>query len=387
MTCAKKFGPGALLVNQETVFNQSTDLGRLISAQSATFGALNREVIDNTELRMNRGQSESFKGAQSEISWEVVIAATASADDGIGFLWWAAGRDYDKLANNSICGRSLQLTRFDRDGLLCEVLNGCIVQNVTYAFSATDLCTITFSGVAASKFELNGIFSGANITWAGTEEDTVTVAGHVNSSYKMLNIVPTYTPTGIYAKCYKADGTFVDTVEIEEVTNNAYILGVNGQTTPPTIDKIILEYNTADIEIESVDIISPADWILKAYVNLNWVTLPVQSAEITLETGLSFGELTVNNAMPSEIVSANNSVTGSFTMYLDDTAEKLFKIDSLPIQIADRNENIIAYVPKAKLNTKPAYELAPDSAASGDFEFTGWAANANNYVLTWTTNI
>ena len=395
MSCAKKFGPGAVLINKETTFNNSVALGIVLPAQSVSVGALNREMIDNTELRQNRGKSEQFLGAQSEIAWEIqVVANWGGTDDTTaeGLLFWAAGRNSDgTLAGNSICGRSLQITRFDRDGLLCEVMNGCIVQSVAYSFNANDLCTITFSGVAASKWELNGV-SGLNIAWPSASGN-ITVSAPSGSifwsSYQMMGTnLPTAKPTGIIAKMYDADGALIGSGSVTNFALGQYnipqiVVAVDGDETTPQIKQILFDFDHENVAYDELSVVAPSDWTATVGLGYSTVNLAAQTCEITLETGLSFGELTVSQPLPSEIISANNNVSGSFTIYLDDSMVRLTGEKKVEFSIKSRTPSASKILINAQITTAPAYELAPDSAASGDFEFMGYSPVGANSVLVW----
>lgn len=394
MSCAKKYGPGAVLINKETTFNLPVELGVLMPVQSASIGALNREKIDNGESRMNRGTSAPFDGAQSEIAWEIQMLMNFSNDtsNGYGMLCWAGGRESDgKLAKQSICGRSLQITRFDRDGLLCEVLNGCLVTNITYSLSANDMCSVTFSGVAASKWELNGIKSGAGLTNISTSATSTTVSNHLRNSYGVMGeTISATTPSGIGVKCYDGDGVLVADGEISDITTTSYVIDFTNIYADSTfsIDSIILNYGTKSVE--SYTVISPADWQCRVYWGDNFEVINPQTVEFVLETGLSFGELTSAKALPSEILSANNTATCSITLYLDDMAETLLQKSWLAVQVYPRGSSPsyqMLNMPQGIITTKPAYELAPDAAASGTIELQGSAEQNNNNVFGWNSTL
>lgn len=394
MSCAKKYGPGAILINKETTFNLPVALGVLMPVQSASIGALNREKIDNNEARMNRGTSAPFDGAQSEIPWEIQVLMNFDNDttSGYGMLCWGAGRESDgKLAKQSICGRSLQITRFDRDGLLCEVLNGCLVQNITYGLSANDMCSVTFSGVAASKWEINGIKSGAGLTSISTSATSVTVSNHSRNSYGVMGeTISATTPSGIGVKCYDSDGDLVADGVVSDITTSSYIIDFTTIHADSTfsIDSILLNYGSKSLE--SYTIIGPADWQCRVYWGDDFETINPQTVEFTLETGLSFGDLTAAKALPSEIISANNSATCSVTMYLDDMADTIMQKNYLAVQVYKRGSSPgyqMLNMPKGIFTSRPAYELASDTAASGTFELQGAAEENNNNVFGWNITL
>ena len=375
MSCFKKYGPGEVFVDREETFNNAVNIVNKCFAHSASIGALNREVIDNTALRTDRGTNQSFGGAQSELTWELVITlkdySQILGNDAISNLFWGAGKDNEEYFHaNSICGRSLQIVRQDRDGLLLEILNGCIVQNVVYSCSLSDKCTITFSGVAATKIELTAPQS--NVVLPGTM-DSVIVEEGCRNTYILLDLAfpaSDHLPSNINIIFIDGDGTTY-TGQVTEISEKNYTCGFDSSF-------------ARDINIESTkfnisgsagndNYISSANWDCIARINNINFKLPAQSLEITIETGLSFGELTAGNAFPSEILSANMNVTGSTTVYLDDFALNLMNTDTCKIQIKNNiNNNIILTLPNCKITTKPAYELATDSAASGDFEFTAF---------------
>ena len=375
MSCSKKYGPGAVYVVKESVANTREAItgAQGLPCQSITIGALSQEKIDNNAVRTDRSQNQSFTGNQAEISWELSItvpnesAVSTGIPEGLQDLFYCAGIESDgKLAENSICMRTLQIVRGDRDGELVEILNGCIVQQVVWNFSVTEMATVTFSGVASKKLELVGgrLVGGQTMNLLQDEESFTTESQMPlvrASEFLVPGTFDLNLPDGISPNVHTAGGIlYGDAVRAGQTFTEIMLSeAVAADTTVSAV-----YYKLPAYDIYNTQQVGPSAW----KVSMNNSNIPARSFALTLETGLSYGELTAGNGFPTERLSGTTKVTGSFNLYLDNEAiSAVHAVDDNAINLTAGT--LAINCPHCAFTETPSYELSADDAASGEFNF------------------
>lgn len=380
MSCFKKYGPGRVNVMPESTPGQAVTLDSQYDfrAQACTFGAMYRETLDNTAVRANRGANKPFEGAQSELSWSIdyiIPQGVSGASEGYKALLTGLGRSANgNMEPNAICNRSLQIARCDRDALLVEVMNGCIVSQAEFAFSTSDMPKVTFSGVARSKLELHGQELESALSVSAGQEDIDITPPHVIARYS-------YWMMGSNSSVHSAP---IDGIKVIFTTPNGKI---NASLTALSEEEFSADFDTPietsttitgfyfDIPSAGTDsdifVTTTSDWNLEKVDFPDNTNLPVSSCNVTIESGLSYGNLTTGQIVPSAILSGQSNITGSFSMYLDEEADDLMAADEVNLQLHTTSGGLM--MPHCKLNEKPSYELSTSDAASGDFSFTAYS--------------
>lgn len=370
MSCSKVYGGGTINVARETTPGDVVALtaSGFIHAQAASIGALSRESLDNTALRANRGRDAAFNGPQSEITWEITCnmpATRANAGTGFNDLLWAAGFNDAYLEPGSICMRTLQIARTDRDGTLLEILNGAIVQQVVWNYSTNDMPTVVFSGTASSKAEVYAGKLPEAISWTSSDDVALTSYPTPRESYMLLGGESSFElPEGIDFLGADASGA-----EVHVLPSSASISATglhlwevaSAGTDIVNIKMVLPQASTRPA------VIDPDAW---AFASSTGEVIHARSLTLTLETGSSYGELTAGDIVPVERLSGSLKTTGSFNVYLDHEAITAIKhMDGATGYKVTTTGGITQQeLARVKATATPAFELSTDDAASADVE-------------------
>lgn len=391
MSCSKKYGPGKLLIAREVTPGQLVDLDaeQAIAAQSTNFGALTREVIDNTALRTNRGTNNEFEGAQSEITWDcsVTIPKTTPTNGPLADLLWGAGFNADgKLEPGTICSRTLQLVRQDRDGMLVEILSGCIVSQVEITFSTSDMPVMNFSGVARSKIELLGQPKGQSYAVEGGSVDFLGEGTVARSSQWLMGsatageTIEVPANIGVTVLASTAGATYPASITDSEILTYSLKVGFDDPSTEATtVDGFL--FNLPGDPVVGTPV-TTSEWHVMYDASTNfWKDIAASSFSLTVETGHSYGEMTCNDVFPTEMLSGTCKITGSVSMYLDREVESFIGKNFVPLRLflTPGTTGLRFTFGSVRITERPAYELSVDDAASGDVSFSANSSSTTTF--------
>lgn len=382
MSCSKRYGGGAVYVTREDDFNTAITISsyQYLACQSMTMPALTRELIENQELRTDRFSNESYRGKQGDLSWELTITIPVNELNGMSLppayadLIWAAGFDGSVLNSSAVCNRTLQIVRSDRDGSLIEILNGCIVQQAVWTFSTTELCTLAFSGVASTKTELTGgaFIDGTDIDYASgtTSLDLSGILPDIRNSWReFFPDEEIGLPTGIKIQLVNGDGA--TELSTNAITSDSYTVVLSSALTQAINGVTAVYYKLpTPASTSKFTKLEPEGWV----ISVDDYQVPAKSATLTLETGLSYGELTAGDVVPTERLSGQAKVSGSISCYLDNEVLSRFSND-FDFKIITSLDRTITTTGHAELTEHPSFELSIDDAASGDFSFNCYGDN------------
>ena len=276
--------------------------------------------------------------------------------------------------NSGSCGNTFCIYTIDRTGLLAERLEGCIVTTVDFTFNRSDAPTVSFAFQAAKKYEFWG--SGADQANLHNDSETVNIA---RGSTIAVN-------TGLDKNATFAAGVLPvvisDSSDGEEF---AYISAINGSNITITRPEAI-EHTGDVVTVKPFTPpgAAPADSsFVGAYAtNRSWNVqkassdisdLKIQAASLSIETGMSYGELLAGHDYLSEVLVGGLNITGSFTVYVDvpSAAAYLTKINTMQTSVYSINigSSWSIAMPHLVFSESPDLALAKNEPASGDFAF------------------
>lgn len=390
VVCSKKYGPGKLLAVREDSLGQMVAFTaeQATTATGCTMPALYREALDNTAFRTDRFTNDPFNGSQAELAFDVTIPMPnrLPASGPIADLFWAAGiNDNGRLEVGPLCRRSLQIARQDRDGWLVEILNGCLISQMVFNFSVTEQPSITFSGVARSKCEFTGFSPAAGLEMevsATTNIDFATLGRSIyRDSYNLVSSdlsITTASNMGLNVVFLKNNGAD----KVEGVISGWDHEGFSAACidAPADFKADALRFALPGVPVQS-NTCSTSDW--GSYFKdaggatpVEEIAVPFQSTTLTIETGVSFGELTnFDAALPSEVISAQCKVTGQTSAYIDEQFEHFMHDDRQITLYLDRGKQHYIQCAYCNFTERPSYDLSVDNAASGEISFSCYGNN------------
>ena len=366
----KKYGPGIISVEIESSFNAATTLTTTAECQALTMPALNYEVIENTANRPNRGSNPPLKGNQSELAFEVtmLLQNTAASGSTVAKLRMMGGisADYNNLPYmNTVCPAITgQIVRIDRDGKFVEILNGCIISTITQNWATTDKCTEVFAGTASRKTVYGQLFSNLDLTGKVVDDEVDINFMHQGD---WVYSRPDGLSIGIYnaERQWLAAGYFTSAgkFKLASVSDDSTITDFVGTNI------LYTTYQTTQETISGV--VGPATWEFQFNHNGNDLNVAPSVFTLTYETGIKYGNLTVNGGgVPTQIDYGSPKATGTFAVYLDQEADKLLMIEDFSTMIKLKHGgNDVLTLNHCHIDTKPSVELSQAEAAAGDFSF------------------
>lgn len=397
MACDKRYGGRRIWLSAEAAPNTPATFiqDSFLITTGSTFPALSYEVVENGEIKGGRGQYTHIAGSQSELNFELTTYLpdftefAESQDKSLALLFWALGSNIDDpafcqdkidlaggnnktaviaLRNSSTCGRTLQIAGLDRDGLTCEILSGCLISQAVITLNRTEQPSITFSGVASKKYELNS-FLGQNLS--GVVGAPVRASYKSNSGYGYFSGLYIVAPNGAKAP-------------INEVSEGSIVIGSFDKEPPVDRCRYIFELPTpANMPVLRV---KPENWGLYSADNINILELACQSLTITIEGGNRYGELTTAAPWPTEILSGQVKISGQMGLYVNDEYFNLISILSqgekeIIFKYSDIAETYIK-LGSVKIGEVPAVELSSnDEAATVELSFNSYNGSQNSQAL------
>lgn len=363
----KKYGPGIISVELESSFNTPATLTSTAECQALTMPALNYEVIENTANRPNRGSNPPLKGNQSELAFEVTMllqntAASGSTVEKLRKMGGIAANENNLPYQNTVCPAITgQIMRIDRDGKFVEILNGCIVSTITQNWATTDKCTEVFAGTASKKTVYGQLFSPLDLTGKVVDDEVDINFMHQGDLQNR--------PEGLSIAIHNAEAQWLGSGYFTSAGKFKLAVVSDDETITDFVGTDI-RYSTYDTTQETISgIVGPATWGFQ--FNHNGVDLTIDPSVFTLtyETGLKYGNLAVNGGgVPTQIDYGSPKATGTFTVYLDQEADKLQMIEDFNTMIKLKHGgNDVLTLNHCHIDTKPSVELSQAEAAAGDF--------------------
>jgi hypothetical protein len=199
------------------------------------------------------------------------------------------------------------LYRVDRQGLLGEYLIGCICQQIVLNMAKGEAPKLTYSGLAARKWEFMATTLGAEIVAAGTL--TMTLANP-----KRLRTGTDATSESGLEIYVKIESEVIKITAMNWTTGVATIVrGQFGTDAAAHANSLaVTPYNEAPTFGEAGEVIGPHDWTLSDGAAVN-----VRAMQVTLETGRMYDELQSGSSSRDGLNNGKSRATGSLTYILD----------------------------------------------------------------------
>lgn len=384
MGCDKRYGLRQIWIAAESAqcVPATFTADNWLATTGSTFPAMYRNQLDNNESLPGRGQSASLDGAQNELAFDITLNLPRLADDeGLSaaglkpyaLLWWALGSNgndpadcaeritmgddgdaHIAIQSYTTCGRTLCVAGLDRDGINLEILQGCVISQAVINLSTTEQPTIVFSGVASRKVEV--------IQEAKTTAPTAgSNAWACRTSFGLTTEVASAYFSGVYLVAPSGETTPIKNFDGGHINIAAW------GTAPETVSGLYTFALSMPSSIPTISRVTTADWAISG--------VAANTATVTIEGGNHYGELTTAAQYPTEMLSGQAKVSGSFSAYLTDEVIKMADVTSdLLITLGDSKDNII--LSKIKFTERPQLDLSSvDDAATGEFSFGAFGSN------------
>lgn len=268
--------------------------------------------------------------------------------------------------NVGACGNIIQMATIDRTGHLCEFMDGVIVTSMDFTFNRTDPPTVSFAYQAASKVELWAAPLEATLAIGSTEipmkwSDGIRQPYSFNGNGPMIKIGTEV----IQVAGVDFDASDNPIIELEDATTEQHLAGTD-------ISFDVFNNNT---DLDTISSNRAWAWgglgALKNY--------KITSTSVTIETGMSYGELIVGQNFLSEVLVGTLTVTGSLTVYVDYTVGALaIDGEGLINDIITINENLILSFGQIVLTESPDLSLAKNAPATGDITWQAYSAGSDS---------
>ena len=329
-----------------------------INVTDVSFPALYRQKVENAALHSHRGSLAGFNGAQAELSFSFTSLAPADIAS-LKPILWAAGIDDDgSVFANNAAGRTLQLVRYDRDGLMLESLSGCIISSIAFNFSTDGSpLSLTVNGTAAKMERLMDAFQALEGTTISSGSGSISLGTNAYMSTDKLFGVSLSEGN---ASSVFYNGDFPLVIECTSGTLiNAY-LNIED-------DDIILDFNppAGEQTIKAVTLTRP-DLATAYAAGLPVITVAsngVTECTATFETGMSFGSLVDGSYYPTVYQCGGWSLTGSVTAVITPD----FVRNNSNVHIGQGPIDII--MSSIEWQDSPAVSLDPAQLATASYSF------------------
>lgn len=368
MACDKPYGLRRVFIAKETAGVAGTFYELLVNNVELPKIFAEQVVID--ESSGLRGDSAYVQGNINELTGTITISLPAAKANFLNFapvqtLFYGAGfnttTDSITPQNSGSCGNTFCLYTLDRTGHLAERLENCIVTNIDFTLNRSDVPSVAFAFQGAKKYE----FWGANSSTAfssDSETVTTTAAGSFNCGLGSVSglaagVMPVKIDSeAAYISAFSADNGITFTRPL--AAEHAAAVSVLPSIPPGAVeisDRIAYATNRS--------------WNVLA--DGNAPDLKIQSASLSIETGMSYGELIVGHSYLSEVLVGTLNATGSFTVYVDSAAGAAAagKINDSGASYAIVIGGYKIVLPKLVFSEPPDLSLAKNEPASGDFAF------------------
>lgn len=391
MACEKPYGLRRVFISREYGDTHTFYELRVSNIELPKIFAENVAVDESSGIR---GDSAFVDGNINDLTGTITLTLPKSKADFINFhpiqtLFTCAGfstaTDSILPQNTGSCGNTFTLYTIDRTGLLAERLEGCIVTNIDFTFNRSDAPTVAFAFTASKKLEFWG--SNSDQTALRSESSSIDI-DCLNSgviAYTGLNKSSTFEAGELPVQII--EGSTVESAYISALTVDA---GSNYTIT-------VTRANPVDHDEAMIKPAIPAGAVTLTRAsgnmycsNRGWDVLTdsgpisdlkIQSASLSIETGLSYGELIVGHDYKSEVLVGTLNATGNFTVYVETSAQAVYlsNINAIPDivwNIQAGNYKIV--MPCLVFTEPPDLALAKNEAASGDYNFKCYCGESSN---------
>lgn len=370
MACDKIYGLRRLFVAKET--NGVPGTFYELRASSVELPKIFAEQTIIDEASGFRGDTAYVDGNLNELTGTITLSLPKDKNDfilsnAVEPLFHGAG--FAKTTsvvplNSGACANTFCIYTLDRTGQFAERLEGCIVTSIDFTLNRSDAPTVAFAFQAAKKYEFWGVkLCNAFDNTSGTV--TTTTAGTFHCGIPSVSSLSSGEMPVLIAGYEKAYISAYDAEDGVTFTRpNASDQGEDVSVMP--------DVPSGAVEIsDAIGYASNRAWTVLA--NGSTSELKIQSVSVTIETGMSYGELVVGHQYLSEVLVGGLNVTGSFTVYVDATAGATFnevngELQSYEIQIG--NYEII--IPHLSFTEPPDLALAKNEPVSGDFAWKAY---------------
>jgi hypothetical protein len=324
MATTKPTGPYKLAITAETTpftfeaWTLATDFFRHLTV---TFGDSVRPREEIDESRCDRGAFAEVLGDYPEVPWSIEArfwgrgAAGTALAPRKALMESAAGLSEVVVGSTSVTyesdsanpASSASMYRVDRNALLGEYLIGCICQQIVIDLTKTEAPKITYSGVAARKWE----FMADSIADVGGISDVDTTMTLTNP--KRLRTGTNATTESGLEIYVKAESEIIKITAMNWTSGVATIeRGLYGTSGAAHLQNVVLTPYAETPTFNESAVIGPHDWTVSDGAAVN-----IRSLQYTLETGRMFDELQTGSASRDALHNRHIKGTGQMVYILN----------------------------------------------------------------------
>ena len=378
MVCDKIMGLRRLFIAKETDGTAGTFYELRASSVELPKIFAEQTIID--EASGYRADTAMVEGNLNELTGTITLTMTSSKADFLNFvpvqtLFYASGFN---TASNSItpqntgsCGNTFCIYTLDRTGQFAERMNHCIVTSIDFTFNRSDPPSVSFAFQAASKYEFWG--NGASTAFTSDDGTVVVNYGGAGNFHCGVNAIDSLSA-----------GEMPVTIGTEAAYISAFSKtdGITFTRPNPVEHESAVAVNPA-VPSGAVTISSTPSYASNRAWGITGADgLKILSASVTIETGMSYGEMVVGHQYLSEVLVGGLNVTGSFNVYVDWGAGYHFNEvngDAKSVAITVGDYKIV--IPHLIYSEPPDLALAKNEPCTGDFSFKGFnGANSFDVV-------
>lgn len=374
MACDKIYGMRRLFVAKETDGVVGTFYELRVSSVELPKIFAEQTIID--EASGFRGDTAHVDGNLNELSGTITVSIPKTKaqflnSSAIEPLFHGAGfvhstNRIDPL-NAGACANTFCIYSLDRTGQFAERLEGCIVTNIDFTFNRSNPPSVSFAFQAAKKYE----FWGANSSDSFDNDDASVTATDAGTFHCGIASVSGLSAGEMPVKINGTEAAYISAFDSEDgitFTRTSAADQDTGVSVMPTIPPGAVEVAT------NISYASNRSWtVLK---DGETSPLKIQAATVTIETGMSYGELIVGHQYLSEVLVGGLNCTGNFTVYVDKEAGATFNdvngaLQDYSIVCGD----FVIKIDNLSFTEPPDLALAKNESASGDFAWKAYNGN------------
>jgi len=326
----KPIGPycGVYAVEESTAFTveqwADTDILR---ALEVTMGDHTRTRESINETRCTRGKHAEALGGLEPVEWSIKARLKGSGTAGTAvparktLMESAAGLSETVVGGTSVTYESdvanplttVTLYRVSRDGKFGEMLAGAVARQLEYTFKTGEPPALTWSGVAARKYEFMQTTLAAVIA-----DGVVTSMTLTDDAIRHGDEVDSVSGLSIWVKI---NDEIVKITDFVHSTKVATIVRGEFSTTPAaaTTGDAVTPYAESGTYGESGEAVSQNDWTV---VDATLGQIKMQELTITFNTGRELDQLESGDIARTSLYNNDYEGTGSFSyIFASDSAK------------------------------------------------------------------